>query len=151
MKTTLPPASDVRARFPRSARVRAKADYARVFERARRTSHPQLTLHWLGDETPARLGLAVSRKVDRRAVVRNRIKRTLRESFRRLRPQLAGGDYVVVARAAAAGATPAQLAEAFEQTLRRAGALPAPAAGGTMPRSLNSPLPSSNKPEPHAG
>ena len=135
------------ARFPRAARVRAKAEYARVFDGARRNAHPLLSLHWLRAETPARLGLAVSRKVDGRAVGRNRIKRALREAFRRLRAQLAGGDYVVVARSAAAAATAAQLKEAFEQTLRRAGALPAPAADGTMPSSLNSPVSSTTKPE----
>lgn len=139
------------ARFPRAARVRTKADYARVFEQARRTSHPLLTLHWQRTDAPSRLGLAVSRKVDARAVVRNRIKRTLRDSFRRLRAQLAGGDYVVVARGGAASAAPAQLAEAFVQALRRAGALPAPASGGTMPPPLNSPNASSNKPESNAG
>jgi ribonuclease P protein component len=136
------------ANFPRTARVRAKADYTRVFEQARRTSHPLLTLHWQRTETPPRLGLAVSRKVDTRAVGRNRIKRTLRENFRHLRAQLVGGDYVVVARSAAAAANAAQLADAFVQTLRRAGALPAQA---TMPQPLNFPDSSSNKPEPSAG
>jgi ribonuclease P protein component len=133
--------------FPRTARVRAKADYARVFEQARRTSHPLLTLHWQQTDGLPRLGLAVSRKVDTRAVGRNRIKRALRENFRRLRAQLVGGDYVVVARSAAAAANAAQLADAFVQTLRRAGALPASSADGTMPPRLNSPHPSSNKPE----
>lgn len=146
-----PPESIAPARFPRAARVRAKADYARVFEQARRTSHPLLTLHWHRTDTPPRLGLAVSRKVDTRAVVRNRIKRTLRDSFRRLRAHLAGGDYVVVARSAAAAAASPQLVEAFMQALRRAGALPLPASGGTMPPPLKSPRSPSNKPESNAG
>ncbi|HZV38372.1 MAG TPA: ribonuclease P protein component, partial [Pseudoxanthomonas sp.] len=67
------------SRFPPAARVRAKADYARVFERARRTSDPLLVLHRVAGDSPARLGLAVSRKVSPHAVVRNRIKRALRE------------------------------------------------------------------------
>jgi ribonuclease P protein component len=140
---TISPESVASARFPRAARVRAKADYARVFEHAKRTTHPLLTLHWQRIDAPPRLGLAVSRKVDARAVGRNRIKRTLRESFRRLRPQLAGGDFVVVARSAAATAASPQLAEAFVQALRRAGALPVPASGGTMPPPLNFPRSSS--------
>ncbi|HSX63129.1 MAG TPA: ribonuclease P protein component, partial [Pseudoxanthomonas sp.] len=119
--------------FPRTARVRTRAEYAGVFEQARRTSDPLLSLHWLRTEAPARLGLAVSRKVSTRAVVRNRIKRALREQFRHLRPQLAQGDYVVVARTAAAQALPAQLRDTFVRTLIRAGALPAAAASGTMP------------------
>lgn len=137
--------------FPRHARVRARADYARVFEHARRTSDPLLSLHWLAGDAPARLGLAVSRKVDTRAVVRNRIKRQLREHFRRLRPRLPGGDYVVVARPPAAKAGAEQLRATFERMLVRSGALPPPAAGGTMPPALNSPSPSSNTPVPDAG
>jgi len=77
--------------------------------------------------------MAVSRKVDKRAVGRNRIKRVLRDTFRHLLPELAGGDCVVVARAAAATASGPQIREAFLRVLRRAGALPVPAAGVTMP------------------
>lgn len=139
------------APFPRQARVRARAEYARVFDQARRTSDPLFSLHWLPAETPARLGLAVSRKVDTRAVVRNRIKRNLREQFRLLRSRLAPGDYVVVARRAAAEAAPAQLRSTFVRILIRAGALPAPAAGGTMPPVTNSPSSSTPTPAAEAG
>ena len=69
---------------------------------------PVLSLHWLPADTPARLGLAVSRKVDTRAVGRNRIKRVLREQFRTIRQQMAPGSYVAVARTAAAAADSAQ-------------------------------------------
>ena len=121
------------ARFPRQARVRARADFDRIFKDGRRVALPALALHWLGDGQPARLGLAVSRKVDPRAVGRNRIKRVLRDATRRLRPQLAGGDYVVVARVAARTASNAQLVEAWHRLLQRAGALPHPGGTGTMP------------------
>lgn len=120
-------------RLPRQARVRARADFDRTFADCRRTAAPELALHWRRDDAPARIGLAVSRKVDRRAVGRNRIKRALRECFRRLRHELAGGDYVVVARSAAASCDGPALQRAFEQVLRRAGALPVPDTAGTMP------------------
>lgn len=146
--------AEASSRFPAAARVRAKADYSRVFERARRTSDPLLVLHRAAGEAPARLGLAVSRKVSPRAVVRNRIKRALREQFRLLRPQLQPGDCVVVARSGAAGATSAQLRTAFIKALRRAGALQSGPA--TMPPPLNSPVVpstslSTDEPEPDAG
>ncbi|MCL7714847.1 ribonuclease P protein component [Stenotrophomonas mori] len=136
-----------RKRFPRSARVRTRAEYTTVFNGARRVSDPLMTLHWLKAETPARLGLAVSRKVDTRAVGRNRIKRVLRDAVRHLRADLAGGDYVVVARSAAKVAGNPQIREAFERLLRRAGALPAGGTDGTMPpRGGNRPSPSLNAP-----
>ena len=121
------------ARFPPTARVRARADFDRIFRDGRRVALPMLALHWRSDADPARLGLAVSRKVDPHAVGRNRIKRIMREHFRQLRPTLAAGDYVFVARPPAATAAPAALREACTALLRRAGALPHPAADGTMP------------------
>lgn len=114
--------------------MRAKAEFTRTFAEGRRVGHPLLALHLLRDVAPlpdtaatgARLGLAVSRKVDPRAVGRNRIKRVLRDAFRRQRVQLAPGSYVVVARAAARGADNAALRDALVQVLQRAGAFAAP-------------------------
>jgi ribonuclease P protein component len=81
----------------------------------------------------ARLGLAVSRKVDRRAVVRNRIKRGLRETFRAQRATLAPGEYVVVARPGAAALDADALQRTLLTLLHRAGALPPAPPAGTMP------------------
>jgi ribonuclease P protein component len=57
----------------------------------------------------ARLGLAISKRVSKRAVERNRIKRLLRESFRRVRHQLPPVDLMVMAREQAAGVPGSQL------------------------------------------
>lgn len=130
-------------RFPRAARVRAKAEFTAVFDGGRRTAEPRMALHWLADDAPARLGLAVSRKVDPHAVGRNRIKRALRDAFRHLRARLPGGAYVVVARSGAAQADGAALREAFERLLQRAGALPPPSPAGTLPPAT--PAPSSDQ------
>jgi ribonuclease P protein component len=130
--------STLNSRFPRTARVRARADFDRIFEHGRRQATPRLAVHWHRTDTPARLGLAVSRKVDPRAVGRNRIKRALRDIFRHHRAQLASGDYVVVARPSAREATREQLERHFLDLLRRLGALPAASlpltpVPGTMP------------------
>lgn len=135
------------ARLPRSARVRTRADFDRVFRHGRRVASPRLALHWSASATPARLGLAVPRKVDPRAVGRNRIKRALREVFRQHRAGLVPGDYVVVARAGARGASREQLERHFLELLRRAGALPAPAMPGTMPPAPSAGL-ASHEPNP---
>ena len=125
------------AGFAVSARIRNRAGYDRVFAEGQRHGHPLMVLHVLpGVTSEARLGLAVSRKVDPRAVGRNRIKRVLREHFRRLRCRLMPADVVMVARPAARDATPTQLRDAFERLLRKAGALPPSPPPGTMPGPL---------------
>ncbi len=132
-------------RLPRQARVRTRAEFDRVFKEGGRTTAPLLALHWRADAQPARLGLAVSRKVDRRAVGRNRIKRVLRECFRSARASLPGGAYVLVARPAAAVSDTAALQAALFDALRRAGALPARDMDGTMP-GVSPPLPPTPEP-----
>src|SRR5690606_17688393 len=116
----------------RAARIRASADFGRVFDGARRTSSPVMSLHWLRDAQPPRLGLAVSRKVDPHAVGRNRIKRSLREQFRLLRSDLADRAYVVVARRPAADLPNAELRAALVALWQRSGALPPRDAPGTV-------------------
>ncbi|MCF7223674.1 ribonuclease P protein component [Marilutibacter chinensis] len=154
-------------RFPRTARVRARNDFDRTFKHGRRVALPVLALHYRLDNTEdvapsgapacpgvARLGLAVSRKVDPRSVGRNRIKRALRETFRRHRERLPAGDYVVVARPGASRLPGAALRQAFEQLLQRAGALPRPQTGGTMranPSGESPASPVSERPSGHPG
>ena len=118
--------------FPKTARLRQRAEFSRVFDGGRRIASPALALHW-SPATKSRLGIAVSRKVDPNAVGRNRIKRVLRDRFRHLRAQLPPGAYVLVARPPAAEASAAQLRTTFDSLLQRSGALPATVTPGTMP------------------
>lgn len=49
-----------------------------------------------------RIGLAVSKRVSKKAVERNRIKRIVRDSFRHRQPELGAVDFIVVAKVCAA-------------------------------------------------
>ena len=73
-------------------------------------------------ERHARLGLAISKKACSKAARRNRIKRIVRESFRRHRAELGGVDVVVMATSAAAGASSDELFASLDRhwlTLRQ--------------------------------
>jgi ribonuclease P protein component len=63
----------------------------------------------------ARLGLSIGKKAVGNSVARNRVKRQVRESFRRIAPQLPGVDLVVGARNAARTAHNARLQESLEE------------------------------------
>lgn len=90
------------ARFPRAARVLRPADFLRLRAAARRVSVRHFRAEVANNGlTGARLGLAVSRRVSKSAVRRNRIKRVARESFRLVRSGLPSLDILLVARASA--------------------------------------------------
>lgn len=98
--------------FDRTRRVRCRADFLRAQQEGVRvtTAHFVLLLHASGVPGPARLGLVVSRKVGV-AVVRNRVKRVIRECFRAM-PGFApdGVDVVVIPRPGAQDLSPAEIA-----------------------------------------
>jgi ribonuclease P protein component len=71
-----------------------------------------------GPPLPARLGLAVSRRAGN-AVQRNRVKRLVREVFRKRAPSLAGLDLVASARPGASDRTLAEVEALFDELARR--------------------------------
>jgi ribonuclease P protein component len=92
----------------RKYRLSRSRDFDSVYRRGRSVSSRFIVLYWFprddgGDEP--RLGLAVPRATGT-AVVRNRIKRQLREAWRALLPNVgAANDYVLIARPGLAEAT----------------------------------------------
>jgi ribonuclease P protein component len=111
----------------REQRLRSAADFSRVRERAPRAwTHPLLVLYAAPNDLPhTRVGITVSRRVGK-AVVRNRVRRRIREAARLALPRLVSGhDVVFIARPAAAGADWPGVKTAVEATLGRAALLPA--------------------------
>lgn len=104
-------------------RLRSSRDFKRVIHEGASVARPELVLYHLDRDVrePPRIGLAVTRRIGG-AVVRNRVKRLLREAVRPLIPRFAPGvDMVVVARGAAAEADLVELRRAFTEAATRAG------------------------------
>jgi ribonuclease P protein component len=85
----------------RRNRLSRSRDFDAVYRQGKSVSTRFLVLYWFPREDgggEARLGLAVP-KAGGSAVVRNRIKRQLREAWRALLPEVKQGqDYVLIAR-----------------------------------------------------
>jgi ribonuclease P protein component len=106
--------------FPREARIRRSSEFKVIATAGRRLSSGSFVM--LVGQSPAasqaRLGVTVSRKVGN-AVVRNRVKRRIREWFRRDGQALvAGRDVVVIARSAAANLSGAGAFAELSQTAK---------------------------------
>lgn len=98
-------------------RLRSRIDFQRCYKTGRRFNGIFHTLFFVANETPhPRLGITASRKVGN-SVVRHRLKRRVRESFRRFegRDLLPAMDLVVHLKPAAATAEP----EVFRRELRQ--------------------------------
>ena len=76
-------------KLPKAARLRKPAEFRRVYEQGRRFEGRFMTVFILPNEnTVHRLGITASKKAIGKAVMRNRAKRLLRESFRLSRVEL---------------------------------------------------------------
>lgn len=87
-------------RFPAQARLKLKRDFYRVQTRGKKLYSEHFLIIVLPSASSAsRLGITVTRKVDKRASARNRLKRRIREAFRGVRSKFtAAYDVVVIAR-----------------------------------------------------
>lgn len=82
-------------------RLKTRKDFDRVFRKGRAFSGPLMLVRVAANGLAvSRIGFAVGTKIDKRAVVRNRLRRRLREIFRReLLPEMTKGfDLVVIAK-----------------------------------------------------
>lgn len=105
-------------------RLRTSAEFGRVFAEGR-TAHGKLLSVRAADAGRFRAGFSVGKAVSLKAVVRNRVRRRLREIVRSLERDGALGavELVVSAKRPAASADSEALREELETLLKKAGAL----------------------------
>ncbi|MFH1090059.1 MAG: ribonuclease P protein component [Pseudomonadota bacterium] len=105
----------------KSGRLRKRKDFLAASRQAgvRLETRSFLVLLRPNNLPQSRLGVTVSKKIGK-AVVRNRIKRRLREFFRLNRPRLPEGyDYLIIARKMAAGLDHSHLQEDLKVLVNR--------------------------------
>lgn len=113
-----------RARFPRAARLTRRSEYDAVFRSGKKIAGRYFICYLVrNDGQGCKIGLVVSRKVGG-AVVRNRIKRQLREFFRTHQDAIDGPVAMVfIARPGAAQLRGPECVDALGTLLKRGGVL----------------------------
>ena len=84
--------------LPKKYRLIKDKDFAKVARHGRKSQGPELSLKWIeNNQSYSRWGIIVSLKVDKRAVIRNKIKRRLRAILRENIDSLAlGWDIIII-------------------------------------------------------
>ncbi|ASS97835.1 MULTISPECIES: ribonuclease P protein component [Geobacillus] len=115
-------------------RIKKSEEFQEVFQRGASTANRQFVIYTLDrpEQPYFRIGLSVSKKLGK-AVVRNRIKRYIRQCFLELKEEIAPGkDYVVIARQPVAEMNYAEVKKSLIHVLRKSGGLKK---GGQPPHS----------------
>ncbi len=107
----------------RRLRLRKKDDFARVFKQGKAAANHQLVIYFRrSPETETfRFGVSVSKKIGN-AVVRNRLRRMIKEIMRLHAEQVDGScDLIVIVRKAAVEMAYAELDKSLMHVLKKAG------------------------------
>jgi ribonuclease P protein component len=115
---------DTVATFPKTARLRKRVEFLRLASAQYKTSVRGFLVVWSeNDLQTVRLGVTASKKIGC-AVVRNRIKRYLREYFRHNRSGMAFVDVNVIARSESAQMTYPNIVRELNKAFRLIGVSP---------------------------
>ncbi len=89
--------------LPKANRLRERRDFQAVYQHGISRKSPHLTLRSLFtsnsreiEQPPTQIGISISKKTSKKAVIRNRIKRQIRSAFRELLPYMERGWKIVV-------------------------------------------------------
>ncbi|ELR98024.1 ribonuclease P protein component [Gloeocapsa sp. PCC 73106] len=92
--------------LPKASRLKSSQDFRQVYESGTKHDSAHLILRALLDSPqnqPTKIGISISQKVSKKAVVRNRIKRQLRAILREILPKMSPGwKIVIIVRSSAA-------------------------------------------------
>jgi len=118
----------------RCGRLRSKADFNRVRSEGRSWSSQLFVLQAAPNRLGTiRVGIVASKRLGK-AVRRNRVRRLVREAMRALCGRLSSGwDLVIIARSRTVGASLAEIQEALEDVLKRAGLFDGPPVANESP------------------
>ena len=108
----------------REQHLRRQSDFQALRKSSLSRAHPLVVLRAAPNALPyVRFGFVVSKRVSKLAVVRNRIRRRMREIVRRL-PLGEGWDMLIIARKDAADAAFTELRDVIERLSSRLGIVP---------------------------
>jgi len=114
-----PPDRKPNETFSTSSRIRKSEDFRLIYAKGKKIVSDSFTLFILGQGIgQGRLGITVTKKLGK-ATARNRVKRILREIFRKNKDRISNLDIVINARAGIRGKTQKQLAEEFLSHISR--------------------------------
>lgn len=103
-------------------RVKREADFQKVFHNGKSTANRQFIVYVLNKENQAhfRVGISVGKKIGN-AVMRNSIKRKIRQSLTEMKDDLkADKDFIVIARVPAANMTTKEVKKSLSHVLKLA-------------------------------
>lgn len=108
--------------LPKENRLNQKKDFQRVFQKGKGLRENLLTFKWISNNLKvSRFGFVISKKISKKAVVRNKIKRRLREKVRiKLSHLRKGIDGVIIVQPGAAKEKNQEIAKNLNKILLRA-------------------------------
>lgn len=108
------------SQFSRKHRLLKKEEFDFLFDRSKQITDPHLkVLYKKTEQSYPRLGLIVGKRTVNSAVLRNRIKRVVRESFRMQKNAFAHHDIIVIARKRSDQLTKLKLREEIENLWKK--------------------------------